>query len=225
MARRVDKEKAIKLRKKGYSYSQIKEVLGVSKSSLSEWLSDYPLSEKRIKELRDRNPRRIENFRNTMKEKREKVLTDAYEKAKKDIGKLNKREVFIAGLFLYWGEGSKTARTLVSVSNTDPSVLRFFIDWLSILGVKKEKINVKLHLYKDMDEEKEKNFWARELGVPLKNFSRSYIKDSKMSGLTYKNGFGHGTCAVRVYNSDLERYIMRCLQYIRDINSKKKMRV
>ncbi len=133
--------------------------------------------------------------------------------------------MLIAGLFLYWGEGSKTARTLVSVSNTDPSVLRFFIDWLSILGVKKEKINVKLHLYKDMDEEKEKKFWARELGVPLKIFSRSYIKDSKMSGLTYKNGFGHGTCAVRVYNSDLERYIMRCLQYIRDINSKKKMRV
>ncbi len=225
MARREDKEKAIKLRKKGHSYSQIKEKLGVSKSSLSEWLSDFPLSDKRIKELRDRNPRRIENFRNTMKKKRERALEEAYKKAKKDIGKLNKREILIAGLFLYWGEGSKTAKTLVSVSNTDPSVLRFFIHWLHILGVRKEKINVKLHLYKDMDEEKEKRFWAKELNVPLKNFSRSYIKDSKISGLTYKNGFGHGTCAVRVYNGELERYIMMCLRYIRDINNKEKMRV
>ncbi|MGM0629304.1 MAG: hypothetical protein ACQESA_02665 [Patescibacteria group bacterium] len=148
-------------------------------------------------------------------------MEEVYKVAKKDIGKLSKREIFIAGMFLYWGEGSKTAKTLVSVSNTDPAVLRFFIKWLEVLGVKKERLNVKLHLYKDMDEDLEKRFWSKEIGVPLKHFSDSYIKDSKVSGITYKNGFGHGTCNVRVYNSDLERYIMMSLKFIQNSNSKK----
>ena len=58
--------KAIKLRKEGRSYSQIKKELRVSKSSLSLWLRQYPLSEKRLRELRDFNEQRIERFRNTI---------------------------------------------------------------------------------------------------------------------------------------------------------------
>ena len=34
------KEKAIKLRKEGYSYSYIKDKLGISKGTLSYWLRD-----------------------------------------------------------------------------------------------------------------------------------------------------------------------------------------
>ena len=70
MARFIEKDLAIKMRLKGASYSQIKEKMGISKSTLSGWLADYPLSNKRIKELRDLNPRRIENFRNTMRMKK-----------------------------------------------------------------------------------------------------------------------------------------------------------
>ena len=74
MARIKDKSKAIELRKKGMSYSQIKAELGISKSTLSGWLSDMPLSEKRIKELRDFSPMRIERCRNTKMKKRQDRL-------------------------------------------------------------------------------------------------------------------------------------------------------
>jgi len=43
MARFQDKEKALALRKQEMSYSQIKSILGISKSTLSSWLRDYPL--------------------------------------------------------------------------------------------------------------------------------------------------------------------------------------
>lgn len=49
MTKILEKQKAINLRKKGYSYSQIKEELGTSKSTLSAWLCDMPLSKERIK--------------------------------------------------------------------------------------------------------------------------------------------------------------------------------
>ena len=86
MARKLDKQKAISLRNKGYSYNQIKEKIKVSKGTLSGWLSDMPLSEERIRELRDFNPQRIERYRNTMKIKKDTRLREVYKKVSKDIG-------------------------------------------------------------------------------------------------------------------------------------------
>jgi len=106
MARILDREKAIQLRLKDKSYSQIKAELGISKSTLSGWLRNYPLSEERIRELRDHSSQRIERFRETMRKKHEVRLRAVYEEQKKVLLPLTKREFFIAGLFLYWGEGS-----------------------------------------------------------------------------------------------------------------------
>jgi len=89
------------LRKQGKSYSQIKKILKVSKSTLSLWLRNYPLSKQIIRELRDWNEQRIEKFRNTMRKKREERLKEVYKSQKKIISPLNKREFFLAGLFLY----------------------------------------------------------------------------------------------------------------------------
>ena len=41
---RKDKNLAIKLRKQGYSYNQINDKLGISKSTLSYWLRDIKIS-------------------------------------------------------------------------------------------------------------------------------------------------------------------------------------
>lgn len=51
MARSKDKEKVLVLRNLGHSYSMIKAEMGISKSTLSGWLKDLPLSSKRISEL------------------------------------------------------------------------------------------------------------------------------------------------------------------------------
>ena len=80
MARKEDKQKALIMRKGGMSYSQIKEKLGVNKSTLSGWLQNLPLSKKRIRELRDNNPVRIERYRNTMRAKKEDRLKEVYKK-------------------------------------------------------------------------------------------------------------------------------------------------
>ncbi|MEK7090172.1 MAG: helix-turn-helix domain-containing protein, partial [Patescibacteria group bacterium] len=69
MAKFKVRERAISLRKQLKSYSQIKKILGVSKSSLSLWLQNYPLPKWRIRELRDNNEQRIEKFRLTMQAK------------------------------------------------------------------------------------------------------------------------------------------------------------
>ena len=96
MARLVEHNKAIALRLRGMSYTEIKEKLGISKSTLHYWLKDYPLSDERIRSLRDWNAQRIERFRQTMQRKRERRVQGVYEQVQKRIGTLSKREFFIS---------------------------------------------------------------------------------------------------------------------------------
>ena len=216
MAKYKDRDLAISLRKQGMSYSQIKEHLNVSKSSLSLWLQKYPLSQKRLGELRDHSEKRIENFRNTMRLKREVRLDKIFLKAKADVGGLSKRDIFIGGIFLYWGEGSKTRGSL-TVTNTDPSVLKFFIKWLESVGVGADRLKVNLHLYKDMDIVKEVDFWSKILSISRKQFRRPYIKETESKSISYRNGFGHGTCSVILENKEMADYMLSCLRYIRGL--------
>lgn len=217
MARYKQKSEAIKLRKKGYSYSQIKEKLGISKSTLSGWLQPYPLSEKRIRELRDNNPKRIERYINTMRKKREYGFSIAYDQAKKDIGTLSERELFIAGFFLYWAEGGKTRRSTLVFTNTDPGMLKMYIKWLALLKVPKEKLKVKLHVYKDMSVEGEISFWSKELGINKAKFNKTWVKKSKMTNLTYKNNFGHGTCNIILNDTSLAVYVLMGIKFIGNV--------
>jgi hypothetical protein len=215
MALREKKSEAILMRKEGASYSQIKEKLRVSKSSLSLWLHDMPLPEKRLRELRDWNAVRIERFRDTMRHKRESRWVEVRKRAVKDIRKLNKREFFIAGLFLYWGEGTKTSVASTSLSNTDPAMIRFFIQWLQLLGVSRDRLKVYIHLYSDMDARRELHHWSKVLDLPLTAFRKPYIKTSKRSGLSYPQKFTHGTCNLIYENRDISEYVRMALDYIR----------
>jgi len=217
------KEKALHLRKQGMSYTQIKEVVLVSKSTLSTWLSKYPLSEKRIYELRAGSQQRIERNRNTKARKRLEKLDAVYQHVKKDIGVFSKRELFLTGLFLYWGEGTKSARDVTAFTNTDPAMIKFFLAWLESIGISRNDVKVRLHLYKDMDSKKQIDFWSHELGISKKNFNKPYIKDSTFSSLTYKNSFGQGTCSIVYGDSGLHNQIMMSIKYIREIALKDRL--
>jgi transcriptional regulator with XRE-family HTH domain len=216
MARKLDKQKALIMRRQGMSYSQIKEKLGVSKSTLSGWLYSMPLSEKRIRELQADSPIRIERYRNTMRAKREKKFTEAYQKMSHKIKKLSSRELFLAGLFLYWAEGSKTTNAAIGLTNTNPNMLKFYIRWLKSFGVKRDQLRVSLHLYSDMNIKKQEKYWSKELSIPLSQFRKSYIKDTKLSSITYHNGFGQGTCSVIVGGARLYEKVIMGMKYIQD---------
>ncbi len=217
MARLKDREKAIALRKKEMSYSQIKKTLGVSKSTLSGWLREYPLSKKRISELRDKNEQRIEKFRETMRRKRKERQREIYKIQKKNILPLSNREIFLAGLTLYWGEGTKAQKNSLIVSNSDPSVIRFFIYWLTkTLSVPKSKIKIYLHLYKDMNINKELEYWSDALAIPKEQFNRPYIKKTSLSRVNHKGGFGHGTCQAKIGDTLLTEKIFMSIKVISD---------
>ncbi|MFH1292457.1 MAG: hypothetical protein ABIH87_04670 [bacterium] len=218
MVRFNDHQKALQMRGQGMSYSQIKNELNISKSTLSYWLRNFPLPKKRIQELRDRNEGRIEKFRNTMRLKKEKRLEQIYKIQKQNIFPLDHREMLVAGLFLYWGEGTKSHTTDISLSNTDPAMINFFIKWVvEYLKVPRAKLKVHLQLYEDMNINKEINFWSNITKLSKKQFTKPYIKKTILKNIKHnRGGFGHGTCNIRINDTRLAEKILMSINVLGD---------
>lgn len=220
MVRIKDRRIAIELRKNGKTYSEIRRKLGISKSTLSNWLSKYPLSETELRAVKEGVKRNkdiaVERCRITKQKKREKRLSDVYNGEKKNYLPLSFREIEVAGLFLYWGEGSKNLKGAVSLSNTDPEVLKFYLFWLkNSFKIPTSKIRIMVHLYKDMDIERELAYWSNELKISITLFSKPYIKNSLRSDIDQK-GYGHGTCNVIICDVRLKEKIMMGIKAIAD---------
>lgn len=225
MTRIEDRRRAIEFRRHGETYSDIRKKLKIAKSTLSDWLSKYPLTKEQLRLLAERREEKkkiaIEKYRMTRREKREKRLKDVYDKEQRYWNKLNKRELKLAGIFLYWGEGNKRMNGPLALNNTDPYVLKFALYWISnSLKVPKNKIKIDLHLYGDMNIQKEMKYWSSELNMPLAQFRKPYIKQSKRVDIDQK-GFGHGTCGLVVSNIRLKEKIMMGIKAIADYYSAK----
>lgn len=220
------REQAIKLRlEKNLSYSAIRKELGVAKSTLSYWLRELPLTEERIKELQreawNKNEASRERFRNAMMEKRKIEYREVYKEQQEKLSNLSKDSFFTAGLMLYLGEGGKKDRNRISLANTDHFIIIFFIKWLNdFLNIPKEKIRAQLHLYENMDIEKEKNFWTNKLGINKNQFYKPSIRKLQKSSFSYKESYRHGTCSIYVCKTEKKGELMAAIEAFLDLYKK-----
>lgn len=224
MAKRALREEVIKLRLQGCTYGQIKRSLGVPKSTLSDWLRNLPLTDQQmailIKNRQAAKDLAVERFRQTARTKLISRLSKVLETQRGKVLPLSEKELFLAGVFLYWGEGDKR-RGIVAISNTDPRVIKFALYWMTyILKVPKERLCVRLHLYNDMDIAKETNFWSQALNIPTDQFKLPYIKKTTRESVTYKS-FGHGTCNLICHNTTLSEKIAMTIKAISEFYGEK----
>lgn len=173
MAKEQLHKEAIRLRKAGYSYSYIKNKIGVSKSTLCAWLSQLPY--KRNQETIDVINRARLMANEAKRAIKRKSIKDAGELAVKDIGKFTKRDLFMFGIGLYTGEGSKTDG-LVRVVNSDPKIIKTFILWFKkILNLQNINFSIRIHSYPDNNQKEMITFWMKEIGLPRSAFLKNYV--------------------------------------------------
>lgn len=223
------REQAISLRTgKEMSYGEIRKRLGVSKSTLSYWLREYPISEEKILELRREGWKSgeasRERFRTTMRKKKEVKDREVYDRYRRHFLNYSEDNFFVAGLMLYLAEGAKKDYTKISIANTDVRIIRFFVKWMEkFLGVAKGKIKVQLHLYENMDIGKEKGFWKSELGFEESQFYPPAIRKLQKSSFSYRESYRHGTCSLYVGGVEKNREVMMAikafLDWIEDSNA------
>ena len=86
------------------------------------------------------------------------------------------RELLVAGVMLYFGEGAKTGQT-VDLANSDPRILKLFLKFIrKICGVNEDRLRFYLYCFSDQNAVELIDFWCKELGINRDNFTKPYIR-------------------------------------------------
>lgn len=199
-------QRALFLRKKkGYSYNEILTEIPVPKSTLSGWLRTVQLSkeqERRIKLTQLEKMQKKWGAQglgewNRLKQQRE--IMDIRAKAREEVTSLSKNEFHIAGIMLYWAEGSKS-KNEVRLSNSDPSLIRFMMRWFrECCKVPENQFRASIHYHAGQDELAIRKYWARITDIPLNHFYKSFCKPP---GTGHRKHILHyGTMQIRMLRS------------------------
>ncbi|OGM99066.1 MAG: hypothetical protein A2736_01960 [Candidatus Yanofskybacteria bacterium RIFCSPHIGHO2_01_FULL_41_27] len=177
------KEQAETLRKAGYSYGMIVEKLGIPKSTLSNWLSRIKFKpNKEVLERIGKGKLKSALYKQKLKfEDIEKMKV----KAAIDVGKLSKRDLFMLGIGLYLGEGTK-AQEEIRIVNANPTIIKLAIKWFkNFIGVKSCHLKLAIHGYPDHITNELVAFWSKTLKILPKQFVKTSI-DMRENKSTYK---------------------------------------
>lgn len=172
------RDRARELRLQGWTYDRIQAELGCSKSSISLWVRDLPKPEPRYTEEERRALMNagLARLRATQDEERQETKRLARE----SIGALSDRELFIAGVALYWAEGAKdkTYRRSESLQfiNSDPDVITLYLRWLDLLGVERDRLRFRVSIHESADVGAAEEFWAELAGVDSSTFQKVTLK-------------------------------------------------
>lgn len=176
---RNDKHLAIGLRRKGRSYKQIENELGIARSTLSGWFSDLEWSNGIKADLTRRaNYINHNRFRKVVRERTamwEKWREQARQEARDQYPGFKNNPLFVAGIMLYWGEGdSKLENCQVILSNTNENIIRLFASFLrQFCLVMNERLRGEMILYADLNEEICASYWTKASGIPIAQFHKT----------------------------------------------------
>ncbi|MDO8611041.1 MAG: hypothetical protein Q7R95_10995, partial [bacterium] len=180
------KNKAIQLRRKGLTYSEILKHVPVAKSTLSEWLRSVKLAKKQFQKLTEK--KRMSSLRGSFARKKQRIENEINIKnnARIEVGNISNREEWLCGVMLYWSEGAKQKENDISVgikfSNSDSKMLVFFVYWLKkYLNVIDDDIVFELYLHENFKEKKDVyiKYWSTILNYPINKLNRVYFKKNK----------------------------------------------
>lgn len=219
----AQREQAIELRlTHKLGYKAISEQVKVSKSTLSRWLEDLPLSDERVLELRrvawSLGEASRERFRQTMRAKRDERDRKTYLRQKKKLARISEQSMFIAGLMLYVAEGDKKSKADIAFTNTDSALILFFARWIvRFLNLPKEKLRIQLHLYENMNVRAEELYWMRKLGMSKRQLWKSQVRTLRPKSFSYRDTARHGTCKLYVGSVPKKAEIMLSIRAFFDI--------
>jgi len=202
------KGRARELRLQGWTYDQIQLELGCSKSSISLWVRDLPKPERR-------DPAEQAKLANRMRWDHELAVRDEQRRKTKDaataqIGELSDRDLFMAGVALYWAEGTKDKsydrRETVIFVNSDPDVIQLYLAWLNLLGVEHERLAYRVMIHITADVEGANCYWADLVGVDVSTFQRTTIKKHNPKTVRKNVGENYRGCLVIRVSQAAELY-------------------
>lgn len=210
------REEVVRLRKKGFSYSEIRQIIHVSKSSLSLWLKDIILTDEQIKRLRRKGEVARSLGSKALKDERIKRQKRIIGKAISEVKPLDISDLWLVGVMLYWAEGAKQKEyhpsQRVCFSNSDPAMLIVFLCWLRrCLCINAEDILFEIYIHETYKKTREElsRYWSGITGFSLDKLRTVYYKKNRVHSYRKNRGENyHGVLRISVRRStDLNRKI------------------
>lgn len=200
-----EKNKAILLRKEGFSLNEISKKLNVSKSSVSKWVNNVNINKNKLQRLKNNSYSNelIEKRRQTRlsseRQKRQSIILDA----KNTIQNMDTYQLKIFGTSMYWAEGSKTNRSLVRISNSDPDIIKIMMKYFrNTCKVKESKFRLYIHTHSKHNILEAEKFWSEVTKIPKKQFFKTHVAKSSASKNIRKT-LPYGTCEIYVCDTEL----------------------
>ncbi len=201
------KMRAIGMRKEGRSLSEIVAVLGVSQGTVSVWVRSITLSLKAQERLREKIRTGQKSSQDTLRGRRLDKERGAVVQAGDIVSKirLDHDATLLLCAMLYACEGTKSAYSGVSFMNSDPSLMKLFVDSLrASFPVDERKFRVQMHLHSYHDEGVQRELWSAATGVDPGQFIKTYRKADSV--LCKKEGY-QGCVNLRYHDVTVSRML------------------
>ncbi|MFJ2217526.1 hypothetical protein ACIQVO_28720 [Streptomyces sp. NPDC101062] len=202
------RDQARELRLKGLTYDQIQVELGCSKGSISLWVRDLPKPDRRdAKEQAKLAARKRWDHELAI---RDEARQETKAAATREIGALSDRDLFIAGVALYWAEGTKdkpySRRESVIFVNSDAGVIQLFLAWLKLVGVGSERLSYRVMIHESADTEAAERYWADQVRVDPATFRKTTLKKHNPKTVRKNVGETYRGCLVIRVSQSAELY-------------------
>ncbi|MFT5036535.1 MAG: putative transcriptional regulator [Candidatus Azotimanducaceae bacterium] len=205
MAKIREREIALKLRKQGSSIGDIAKEICVSKSTVSHWCKDIELTDSALIRISKRSEAKSTLALLRYSESRRKTRLADIERASlvgaKMIGELTERDIFCIGLGLYWGEGYKKGGQEFGFTNSDSTMIMFYIKWLKVVfDVEKKDLILRISINSSHEHRVAKvlKYWSLKTKIPESQFTKTSLIKAQA-----KKQYGHsedhyGTLRIKV---------------------------
>lgn len=194
--RKTLRVRAIRLRKRGLSYNEIRKRVNVSKSTLSVWLKAIPLTLEHRKRLYTKQIQILSRGPQSQKERRAREIEKIIQQARCEITlPLSHDALRLFGAALYWAEGSKGK--MCEITNSDPRFILFIVRWIeAMFKIRPACLKARLNIYPQQNETRIKKFWSDLTDIPVENFGKSYVKPASTG--YKKNTLYYGTIRIEI---------------------------
>ncbi|OGK53226.1 hypothetical protein A2970_00970 [Candidatus Roizmanbacteria bacterium RIFCSPLOWO2_01_FULL_44_13] len=209
--KRLLRKKAVDLRTKGYTYSEIQKKLGIriAKSKLSYWCNKVILPGWYKSKVDKINKNSLKKARlialDINKIKREKYLSLLKEKNSHLIKKIDVSQQKLLLSVLYLGEGAKYGRSsTLSLGSSSAFIIKFYLKLLkNCYFIDDSKFRVRIQCRFDQNIRKLEDYWEKVTKIDRKQFYPTYIDKRTQGKPTLKKDY-MGVCTIHYFSKEIQ---------------------
>ncbi len=208
-------ELATYYRKRGFSYSEIAKLCGVSKGTVSNWLANQKFS-KQVKadntlKAAKANRNRIALVQKAQQAERDKRYKEAETAAITEFRHYKRDPAFLAALMVYQAAGDLKQSSQIRLTSNDPQLHRIFIRFAcNYLGVERKQLRFWLLLYENQSETIEQRWWSQKIKLSPTQFGKTQFHSGHTEIL--HNATGSTIIGSTVLKRKLQRWLQLALK-------------